>query len=279
MADTIKYLDYEPRPAFSSPVAAAYHERCIALGATVTGAEHAYGSHPLQRLLVFPAANPTGEVMLALHGGRFSHGYKEWMAMMAPPLNRRGVTLVSSSYRLVSFDPFPAGLQDCGRALKWIEDHLDSFGGRRDAIFVGGHSAGGHYAALLAVTPEVTGLEGIPRVAGCLPISGIFDFDSTGLPGQLLFPNGTTGEMYAAASPLRARLRGSPAFHITWGSKDLVPVPEQSLRMVEALRQADVDVEMLILEDADHFDASLEAANMDGVWINSAAAFLKRHRA
>ena len=157
--------------------------------------------------------------------------------------------------------------------------NLGNFGGHRDAVFVSGHSSGAHYAAMLAVSPAMTGLDAVPRVAGCLPISGIFDFDSIGLPGKLLFPNGTTEETYAAASPLRARLRGSPAFHITWGSKDLIPIPEQSLLMIAALRKEGVDAEMLVLEDADHFDASCEAANIDGAWINSADAFLKRHRA
>lgn len=113
MVEPMKFLNYEERAPFIAPAALAYHQRAVALGKLAKGIEHAYGDHPLQRVLLFPAPRPTGEVLLMLHGGRWSHGYKEWMAMMAPPLNRRGITLVSAGYRLGPANPFPAGLTSC----------------------------------------------------------------------------------------------------------------------------------------------------------------------
>ena len=276
MTDTLKFLDYDERPAFP-PRATAYHECAITLGASAKGVKHAYGQHRLHRLLVHSAAEPTGEILLALHGGRWSHGYKEHMSLMAPPLNRRGITLVSASYRLLPADPYPSGLEDCAAALRWIEDHLDLFGGKADALFIGGHSAGGHYAALVAVAPERAG-GSVPRVAGCLPISGIFKINADEIPGQTIFPGGASDAAYAAASPVSADLSKSPPFLISWGSDDTPPVPAQSVMMAQALRDAGAEVETLILENADHFDAGCRAAEMNGPWIKAAENFMRRHR-
>ncbi len=278
MTEILDYLDYGPRPAFP-PVPGAYHERAAALAAKVDGREYSYGPHKLQKLLLFPATNPTGEVVVAFHGGRFVHGYKEWMAIMAPALNKRGITLVCPGNRLVSADPFPAGIQDCANAVKWTAEHLDEFGGKRDAIFLTGHSSGGFYAALLAIRPDVTGIADIPPVAGCLPVSGLFRIENDQITQQILFPGGSTEEQCNAVSPLLADLRGVPPFHISWGSDDAPPIPVQSAQMVEALRNASVKVEALVMEGADHFDAALRTAEADGEWIRSVEPFLRQNRA
>ena len=277
MTNTIKFLDYKERPAFSPP-AAAYHQRCLELGAGIEGQEFSYGPHDLQRLIVYPAADPNGEVLLAFHGGRFSHGYKEWIAMMAPPLNQRGITLVTGGHRLIP-EPFPAGLEDCASALRWVADNLDRFGGRSDAIFLSGHSSGGYYATMAALRSEALGLDTLPAVAGCLPISGLFRMEPAMPPGTLLFPEGADPETYIKASPLEHDLRTAPPFHITWGGNDLPPIPDQSTAMVDALGKAGGHAEAFPIDGADHFDTHYAAAEMDGAWIRSAANFMAKHRA
>ena len=277
MTNTLKFLGYDERPAFAPPVR-AYHDRCVAMASGVEGTEHSYGSHPLQRLTVYPAAQPSGEVLLVFHGGRFSHGYKEWMAIMAPALHRRGVTLVSAAYRLIP-EPFPAGLQDCGAALHWVHANLRIFGGARDAIFIGGHSSGGYYATMVALRPQKVGLGQVPAVAGCISISGLYRMEADKLPGPLLFPDGAEPQTYVDASPVLQDLRAAPAFHISWASNDLPPVPEQSAEMVSALSRAGVPAESLVVQGADHFSINFAASESDGTWMNSVEPFIKRHRA
>lgn len=276
----MKYLDYEERPDLP-PEAMAYHERTVALGAVAHGMVCAYGEHPLQRLLVFPAARPTGPVLFAIHGGRFSHGYKEWMAMMAPALNRRGITLVSPGYRLAPGHPFPTGLEDCAEALKWVRDRCEAWGGAANAIFVGGHSSGAHFAALLAVASGDLVASGLPALAGCLAMSGLYLIDKDSVPPLLamLFPEGGNDGDFLRASPAKANLRSAPAFHITWGENDAPPVVTQSSLMAKALEHADVPVRTLVLPGLDHFAVHCATAEPDGAWIQDVDAFMQTHRA
>jgi acetyl esterase/lipase len=275
----MKFLDYEVREPMR-PVVAAYHERAVALGAAAQGTEHAYGEHALQRLAVYPATRPNGEVLLAFHGGAWSSGYKEWLAMMAPPLNARGISLVSAGYRLGPANPFPAGFADCARALSWVHAHLDDLSAQPDAIFLGGHSSGAHLAALLALAPEAAGVSDLPPVAGCLPVSGIYLFGSgsEAPPPPALFPGGASEERYASASPLRCPLQAAPAFLIAWGSDDFAHIRTQSPLLAKALGDAGRPAQELVLQGCDHFQASHATADADGPWVKAAERFMRSHR-
>ncbi len=271
---TVQFLDYPEREPMSA-IGLACHTRCMELAAGVQGERHAYGDDVFQSLIVHPASEPTGEVLLAFHGGGWTHGYKEWMSMMAPPLNQRGITLVSAGYRLAPEHVFPTGLSDCEQALAWVGNHLDQFGARADRIFVGGHSAGGHYASLLALAPPRAGR---PPIAGCMPISGVYELgEGSGLTQRPRFlGSAPSREVDAAASPLSHPLKDVPPFFISWGERDFSHLKAQAVRMVAALRQAGVPVRTLELPGCDHFEASYATADMDGAWVENATAFMRQ---
>jgi acetyl esterase/lipase len=173
----MKLEDYPAQEPLSE-VGQAYSAECWRRSSPVAFEEFAFGADPYQRLLVAPAAQPDGRVLLFWHGGGWTSGYKEWMAFMAPPFNAAGVTFVSAGYRLAPEYVFPAGVEDCVRAVEWARRHIASHGGAPRDLFIGGHSAGGHYAALLAVDPRWTRDIGAPRdiIRGCLPISAVYEF-------------------------------------------------------------------------------------------------------
>ena len=250
------------------------HARCIELGAPYAGQGelHAYGSDVFQSVLVFPAPHPNGIALLFFHGGGWTHGFKEWMAMMAGPLNQRGITLVSAGYRLAPEHLFPAGLDDCRSALAWVTANSQRYRIDTAKIFVGGHSAGGHYASLLAL--EDSGA-GTAKVAGCLPISGVYLFgEGSGLTmrPRFLGPESTLTDQ--RASPLHARLANAPPFFISYGDKDFPHLKVQARQMIEALNAAGRRVSSLELPDCDHLQASYAAAELDGLWIRHAEAFM-----
>lgn len=274
MNSPMQFRDYPEREPMSA-IGAACHERSMALSASAVGQEFSYGADPFQRVLVHAAAEPNGDVLLAIHGGGWTHGFKEWMSMMAPPLNRRGISVVSAGYRLAPEHVFPTGLDDCEQALAWLGSHLDEIGARRDRVFVGGHSAGGHYASLLALAAARPGR--LP-IAGCLPISGVFELgEGSGLTQRPRFlgpePSPATDR---AASPLHQSLRGAPPFFIAWGERDFPHLKVQARRMVDALREAGVRVTALELAGCDHFEACYATAEMDGAWVEAASAFMRQ---
>jgi arylformamidase len=94
------------------------------------------------------------------------------MSFMAPALTAAGFTFASVGYRLAPGYIFPVGFDDACTGVKLLLDSVAGFGANSDCLFVGGHSAGGHYAALMALTrPDL-------KIRGCLPVSGVYDFGS-----------------------------------------------------------------------------------------------------
>jgi arylformamidase len=278
-------LDRYPPQEPLSPLGLAYQARILALGKGIEGHEAAYGDDPYQSLAVFAAEAPTGDVLVFFHGGGWTSGYKEWMYFMAPALNAAGVTLVSAGYRLAPGHVFPAGLDDAADALAWVHRHIAANGGDPRRIFAGGHSAGGHYAALLAVSSAWRQARGLPPdvLRGCLPVSGVYRFgEGSGLSARPRFlgsgnGGGNEAQVEAAASPiLRIEPEACPPFLLTHGSRDFPHLVTQAQQMEAALRAAGVPVQVHVLEGADHFEASVACGEHPSGWPALAAAWMRQ---
>ena len=259
--------NYPPQEPFNEN-AAAYHDHLIGRGKDLNPIEFRYGDDPYQSLGLFPAAHPDGRVLLYFHGGGWTNGYKEWMYFMAPAINALGITFVSAGYRLAPTHVFPTGFQDAARALYWVARNVASYGGDASQIFVGGHSAGGHYAALLAVTESA--IDGLPcagLMRGCAPISGTYYFgEKSGLSVRPRFLGPENMGTEDRASPIYHLHAGLPPFLLTWGSDDFPHLKRQSLEMEAALRAAGASVQGLELQGCNHFTASYAAGEVGGVW-------------
>lgn len=90
-------------------------------------------------------------VLIWLHGGGYVMGKPEMDDnSCADYVRQLGMTVVSVDYRYAPKHPFPAGLDDCYSALKWIVSHAQKLNIDPDRIAVGGNSAGSGLAAALA---------------------------------------------------------------------------------------------------------------------------------
>jgi acetyl esterase/lipase len=218
--------------------------------------------------------------LVFFHGGGWTNGYKEWMYFMAPPLTALGITFVSAGYRLAPAHLFPAGLEDCGDAIAWVVRHIGQYGGEASRIFAGGHSAGGHYAALLAVTADWRVLRDLPPqpLLGCLAVSGVFRFGAdSGLSVRPRFlGTGPEGVAEVAASPLaRIDAAACSPFLLTHGSRDFPHLVTQAAEFADALRLARVPVQIEVLEGCDHFKANLACGDPQGAWAGCAASWMR----
>src|SRR4051812_23954714 len=89
--------------------------------------------------------------VVLVHGGGWLSGSKEGYQAMGPRLARHGYAACAIDYRLAPQYPYPAALDDCQRAVRWLRAHAPDFD--LDARHVGalGDSAGGHLVALMGV--------------------------------------------------------------------------------------------------------------------------------
>lgn len=194
-------------------------------------------------------------VLLQIHGGGWIIGDKREQAL--PLMNQMaaaGWVCVTANYRLSPAATYPEHLIDCKRALAWIREHVHEYGGDPDLVVVTGGSAGGHLAALVALTPNDAeyqpGFEQADtRVRGCVPFYGVYDFVNRsqtwrhdGLQGVLeerILKSSleNSREAWDRASPVTHASGEAPPFFVIHGESDtLVPVPE-AREFVKALRE------------------------------------------
>ncbi|MBB2750780.1 UNVERIFIED_ORG: acetyl esterase [Rhizobium aethiopicum] len=102
--------------------------------------------------------------LLYLHGGGFVIGAPETHEDICRTLaNKIGAIVISPDYRLAPEHPFPAAIEDCAATLIWLRDQADALGIDPARIIVGGDSAGGNLAAVIALlardgeVPDVIG--------------------------------------------------------------------------------------------------------------------------
>ncbi len=129
---------------------------------------------PMHRLdIYFPAKNDTAvPVLVHFHGGGWAMGDKKGMKATGLFYASRGVLFITPDYRLSPEVMHPAHVEDCAAALKWVFDHVRALGGNRHRIYLSGHSAGAHLAALLATNTKYLADYGLNPgdLAGVIPV-------------------------------------------------------------------------------------------------------------
>ena len=195
-------------------------------------------------------------VLLQVHGGGWTIGSKDQQGIpLMQHLAAKGWICVAINYRLAPRDPFPAQIVDVKRAIAWIREHIEEYGGDPAYLAITGGSAGGHLTALAAVTPNdpdyQPGFEDADTsVAVAVPHYGVYDFaGSTGLRKAELMRDtflaprvvrrtwAEAPEVFEAGTPLLRITKEAPDFFVLHGAHDtLVPV-EQARLFVQRLRE------------------------------------------
>jgi acetyl esterase/lipase len=89
-------------------------------------------------------------VLFWVHGGGLRKGDRKNTQPLGEAFTKQGIGFVAAGYRLSPAVKHPAHIEDVARAFAWTVHNITKHGGRADAIFVSGHSAGARLAALLA---------------------------------------------------------------------------------------------------------------------------------
>lgn len=94
-----------------------------------------------------------------MHGGGWARGHKNGNSS-ALLLANEGFVTASLFYRLSGDSPFPANIQDCKCAIRFLRANATQYGIDPNRIAVAGASAGAHLAELIATADESAGREG-----------------------------------------------------------------------------------------------------------------------
>jgi len=212
-------------------------------------------------------------VIVGIHGGGWANGSKaggqgSWLA-------RHGYAVAVINYRLSGEAIFPAQIEDCKAAVRWLRANAKKYNLAPERFGAIGHSAGGHLTSLLATTGDIKefdkgdNLDFSSRIQAACPISGPTDFlqmdahapkearlkhDAPNSPEARLIggPIQENTAKVAKANPITYVDKNDPPFLIVHGDSDPVVPAHQAHLLHEALTEAGVETKLHLVQGAGH---------------------------
>jgi acetyl esterase len=221
-----------------------------------------------------PAPAAGRPALLDIHGGGFVVGNIDMEHAVAVQVARElGAVVVAVEYRLAPEHPFPAGVEDCYAALRWMHDDAGALGIDPDRIAVGGQSAGGGLTAATVLLARDRGgppvcfqFLGIPELDHRLETTSMRTFVDTPMWSR---PNAEksweyylgpdAGEVSPYASPAIATdLSGLPPAYVT--TMEFDPLRDEGIIYALRMMEAGVSVELHTFPGTFHGSASVPTA-------------------
>ena len=220
--------------------------------------------------LYLPAGVAKGQrcpAVVIIHGGGWSGGDKGAAREIniGTTLAANGYVGFSINYVLATKDRpvWPQNVYDCKTAVRWLRKNADRLGIDPDHIGAIGGSAGGHLAAMIALTGPESGLdpprpygEYSCRVQAAVDLYGPADLIAwlPNSPGLSMLPasRAEKPELYRLASPCTHADKTDPPILILQGTADKTVPVEQSQLLAAALVKAGVRHELIVIEGAPH---------------------------
>ncbi|MBP3955572.1 alpha/beta hydrolase [Gemmata sp. G18] len=243
----------------------------------------------LQLNIAKPKGNGPFPAVLLIHGGGFRAGTREGYNTQIIRLAEHGYVAATVSYRLAPKYQFPAAIHDTKAAVRWLRANAKTHHIDPDRIGVTGGSAGGHLAQFLAVTAGVKEFEGdggnpdqSSAVKCVVNVYGPSDFTKSygkSVDAADVLPLFLGGNLEKAKP---AHIRASPLYWVTpnaaptlciHGTEDKYVACEQAEWIVDKLKAASVEAELLKLEGAGHGFKGKDAETAEKAMI----AFFDKH--
>lgn len=214
-----------------------------------------YGPGEREIVDIFPAKGGDAPVLIYLHGGYFRMGHARENNYAVRTFAEAGAAAFVATYDLCPDVPLTTIVDQAKRAIAWVYDHAAGYGGDPNSLYICGHSAGAHLAAMCLAD----GVPGVPDAAilGVSLISGIYDLepvsnisinDDLRLEEMDLFP----------LSPLNNPPTMRIPVVIAWGTAESAEWQRQSKLYGSVARSGGALVEELAVEGADHYSIAFD---------------------
>ena len=219
------------------------------------------GGNARQRLDVYQPARADVEtkerpVVIFFYGGAWQEGSRSDYLFVAEALTERGYVVVVPDYRVYPEVMYPDFLRDGAAAVAWTHANIERFGGHRSKIFLMGHSAGAHIAAMLALDPTYLTAQKVPlaSIKGLIGLAGAYDFLPLTEPNVIaLF---STEKNLAMTQPISyvklPAVAPTPPVLLLHGDDDKRVYPKNSINLARELKAVGARVEFDMLPGVSH---------------------------
>jgi acetyl esterase/lipase len=206
-------------------------------------------------------------VVMCVHGGGWRMGNKRDLHSWLDALSRQGYVAVSVGYRLAPEHRFPAQIEDCKTAVRFLRANAEKYNIAKDRIGVMGYSAGGHLVCLLGLTDAKAGFDGpdYPKESSAVQLVidyfGPKDFASyakddaaqRSMLGPLIGAKyNDNPEAHNKAAPLNYVRKDAPPFLLFHGTKDWMVSVEQSRQFYDKMKQVGAPITLVEVPGESH---------------------------
>ena len=232
-------------------------------------------------------------LIIWIHGGGWQNGSKERCLPLRKGYTERGYAVASINYRLSGHATFPAQIEDCKAAVRWLRAHAKEYNIDPDRFGVWGSSAGGHLVSLVGTSGDVKefdvggNLEQSSRVQAVCDYYGPTDFkvfvttpgyekhggvnspEAKLIGGAVLENKGKASRL----NPITYVTKDDPPFLIVHGDKDRTVPINQSQLLFESLKVVGVSGHFHTIHGAGHGKPGFDAPEIETMVL----AFFERH--
>jgi acetyl esterase/lipase len=219
--------------------------------------------------LYLPRDKKDFPVLVFLHGGSWRTGDRSLYRALGDRLARAGIGVVIPSYRLMPQNPHPAQIEDVAAAFAWVAQNISQHEGDKSRIYLAGHSAGAHLAALLALDEKYLGKFALPRtsIRGVVAMSGVYNVDK--LDTFLVVNDKSDKGDKHDASPAAHAHSGAPPFLVSYCQWDYFGLPKQARDFILTLKKNFVGAELLYVPSENHISEAVSLAQDHGLLIDT----------
>ncbi len=242
------------------------------------------GADPVKHRLdlYLPRDQKDFPVLFFVHGGAWQRGDKDQylgiFGLLGSLFARHGIGVVVTNYRLSPAVTHPEHVRDVARAFAWTVRNIARYGGRPDEIFLSGHSAGAHLAALLVTDEAYLKAEGTSAkdVRAVIALSGVYKLEDTWFTSVF----GRDPKVRARVSPLQLVKPGLPPFLLLYADKDFPGCDRQPARaFYQALRDQGNSVEIDEIQKSNHYLTLIGATTPNDPISEKILGFIQAHTA
>lgn len=202
---------------------------------------------PEQKLNIFAPKKHAQDknVLIFIHGGNWNSGRKSQYNLIGRHWAKKDIVTVIIDYPLSPAANYETMAEASAQAVKWVKENISKYGGNPERIFVSGHSAGGHLAALISTDDQYFKNLGIEN-----PIAGTILIDAAGLDmdGYLQEEKFEKGHTYMntftsdpaiwkKATPLYHLHKSMPPMLIYRGGKTYPSISKSNEKFIAALKE------------------------------------------
>jgi arylformamidase len=236
----------------------------------------AYGAAEIEKVDIYKTRRANAPVLIYIHGGAWRNGRSAQSAYLAEPFVKAGAHFIAVDFNNVGEvnGDIGAMVDQCRRAVAWIYRNAMSFGGDPSALYLSGHSSGGHLAGCVVITEWEK--QGLPRdiLKGAILGSGMYDLKAPRLSARSRYVN-FTDAMEEALSAQRHLDRVHTPLVLVHGTLETPDFQRQSRDFNATLRAAGKPVTLIVAKGHNHFEIGESLGNPYGVMGRAAFEMMK----